>query len=57
MTKYSQEVLMCLTGQGDPKSVSFIIGQVLVFERLWRECGLYSIINQLPEGRKFEFDV
>jgi len=48
---------MCLTGQGDPKSVSFIIGPVLVFERLWRECGLYSIINQLPEGRKFEFDV
>jgi transposase len=57
LSKYSQEVLMCLTGRGDPKSVSFIIGPVLVFERLWRECGLYSIINQLLEGRKFEFDV
>jgi transposase len=29
----------------------------MIFERLWRECGLYSIINQLIEGRKFEFDV
>ena len=57
LSKYSQEVLMCLTGRGDPKSVSFIIGPVLVFERLWRECSLYSIINQLLEGRKFEFDV
>jgi transposase len=57
LSKYSQEVLMCLTGRGDPKSISFIIGPVLVFERLWRECGMYSIINQLLEGRKFEFDV
>ncbi|MBM3292718.1 IS1634 family transposase [Candidatus Bathyarchaeota archaeon] len=57
LSKYSQEVLMCLTGRSDPKSVSFIIGPVLIFERLWRECGLYSIINQLIEGRKFEFDV
>ena len=57
LSKYSQEVIMCLTGRSDPKSVSFIIGPVLIFERLWRECGLYSIINQLIEGRKFEFDV
>lgn len=57
LSKYSQEVLMCLTSRGDPKSVSFIIGPVLVFERLWRECGMYGIINQLIEGRKFEFDV
>lgn len=57
LSKYSQEVLMCLTGRGDPKSVSFIIGPAMIFERLWRECGLYSIINQLIEGRKFEFDV
>jgi len=34
LSKYSQEVLMCLTGRGDPKGVSFIIGPVLVFERL-----------------------
>ena len=57
LSKYSQEVLMCLTGRGDPKGVSFIIGPVLIFERLWRECGLYSIMSQLLEGRKFEFDV
>jgi transposase len=57
LSKYSQEVLMCLTGRSDPKSASFIIGPVLVFERLWRECGMYSIINQLLEMRKFEFDV
>ena len=34
LSKYSQEVIMCLTGRSDPKSVSFIIGPVLIFERL-----------------------
>jgi len=57
LSKYSQEIIMCLTGRSNPKGVPFIIGPVLIFERLWKECGLDSIINQLLEGRKFEFDV
>ena len=57
LSKYSREVILCLTGRSDPKSESFIIGPVLVFERLWRESGIHSVINNLLEGRKFEFDV
>ena len=57
LSKYSWEVILCLTGRSDPKSESFIIGPVLVFERLWRESGIHSVINNLLEGRKFEFDV
>ena len=57
LSNYSQEVLMCLTGKGDPRGESFIIGPVLVFERLWKESGLHSVIKQLLEGRKYEFDV
>jgi len=57
LSNYSQEVLMCLTGKGDPRGESFIIGPVLVFERLWKDSGLHSVINQLLEGRKYGFDV
>ncbi len=57
LSKYSKEVIMCLTGKGDTSGESFVIGPVLVFERLWRESGLYGVINLLLEGRKYEFDV
>lgn len=33
------------------------IGAVLVFERLWEESGLKSVIERLLRGRKFEFPV
>jgi hypothetical protein len=33
------------------------IGPVLVFERLWEESGLKSVIDKLLQGRKFEFPV
>src|SRR5512135_3734417 len=33
------------------------IGPALVFERLWREAGCQRVIEQLLDGRRFEFDV
>jgi hypothetical protein len=33
------------------------IGPALVFERLWRETGCRRVIEQLLDGRRFEFDV
>jgi hypothetical protein len=33
------------------------IGPVLIFERLWRETGCRRVIEQLLDGRRFEFDV
>jgi transposase len=33
------------------------IGPALVFERLWRETGCQRVIEQLLDGRRFEFDV
>ena len=33
------------------------IGPVLIFERLWRETGCQRVVEQLLEGRRFEFDV
>jgi hypothetical protein len=33
------------------------IGPALVFERLWKETGCRHVIEQLLDGRRFEFDV
>src|SRR5882757_4330736 len=33
------------------------IGPALIFERLWRETGCQRVIEQLLEGRRYEFDV
>jgi hypothetical protein len=33
------------------------LGPVLVFERLWLETGCQRVVQQLLEGRRFEFDV
>ena len=33
------------------------IGPALIFERLWRETGCRRVIEQLLDGRRFEFDV
>jgi hypothetical protein len=33
------------------------IGAVLVFDRLWRDTGCQRVVQQLLEGRRFEFDV
>jgi hypothetical protein len=33
------------------------IGPALVFERLWRETGCQRVLEQLLDGRRFEFDV
>jgi hypothetical protein len=33
------------------------VGPVLIFERLWKQTGCRRVIQQLLEGRRFEFDV
>src|SRR5436309_10896986 len=33
------------------------IGPALIFERLWQQTGCRHVIEQLLEGRRFEFDV
>src|SRR5262249_6515014 len=40
-----------------PSVTSRRIGSPLVFERLWRDTGCQRVVEQLLEGRRFEFDV
>jgi len=57
LTRYSQEVLMVLTGQTQVKAQAFSIGPALIFEHLWQELEISSIIHNLLENRKYSFDI
>jgi transposase len=57
LARYSENVLLVLSGQSDVTSSSKKIGPSLIFERLWEELGIKSIIKKLLGSRKFDFDV
>jgi hypothetical protein len=40
-----------------PPITTHRIGPVLIFERLWQQAGCQRVIEQLLDGRRFEFDV
>ena len=45
LSKYSNEVLMVITGQSKIDAHSVSIGPALVFERIWNELGMPGIIH------------
>jgi len=57
LSKFSESVLLVLTGKSDVQCDSLKIGPVLVFRRLWEETGLSVIFKELLSDRKYEFDV
>jgi len=57
LAKYSEKVLLVLSGKSDPSAQCKKIGPSLIFERLWTELGIRKVIKQLLSERRFEFDV
>ena len=57
LAKYSEKVLLVLSGESDPSAQSKKIGPSLIFERIWKELGIKKVIKRLLGERKFEFDV
>ena len=57
LSRFSERVLLILSGQGDPQASAKKIGPALIFERLWRELGIGRVLDRLVEGRKFGFPV
>ena len=57
LAKYSEKVLLVLSGESDPSAQSKKIGPSLIFERLWEELGIKKVIKRPLGERKFEFDV
>jgi len=57
LARYSEKVMLVLSGRSDVDVTAKKIGPSLIFERLWRELGIEGVIKELLVGRKFEFDV
>ena len=57
LSRFSEKVLLILSGKSDVSAASKKIGPALIFERLWEELGIKKVIKDLLSNRKFEFDV
>jgi len=57
LSRFSEKVLLILSGKSDVSAGSRKIGPALVFERLWEELGIKKVLHELLANRKFEFEV
>ena len=57
LSRYSEKVMLVLSGRSDVVANSEKIGPSLIFERLWKELGISRVVNGLLAERKFSFDV
>ena len=57
LSRFSEKVLLILSGKSDISASAKKIGPALIFERLWEELGIKRVIKALLSERNFEFDV
>jgi len=57
LSRFSESALLILSGKSEISADAKSIGPVLIFERLWKESGIYTAIRRLLGERDFEFDV
>ena len=57
LSRFSEKALLVLSGKSDVSASARKIGPALIFERLWEELGIKSVIKDLLSHRKFDFDV
>lgn len=57
LARFSEKVLLVLTGKSHLDVTAVKVGPALIFERIWRDLGISEIIRNLTLHRKFEFDV
>lgn len=56
LSRFSEKVLLVLSGNSQTNASVKKIGPPLIFERLWKELGMKKVIKRLLNDRKFEFD-
>ena len=58
LSRFSEKVLLLLSDRNESlRAEAKKIGPALIFERLWKEVGMDSILHRLLAGRKFSFEV
>jgi transposase len=57
LARFSEKVLLVLSGKSQLDATAKKIGPALIFERLWQELGIKKVIKELISNRKYSFDV
>ena len=57
LSRFSEKVLLILSGRSEALANAKKIGPSLIFERFWNELGIKKAIKKVLSGRKFQFDV
>ena len=57
LARFSDMVLLVLSGKSQVNASAQKIGPALIFERLWQELCIKKVLNNLLSERKFRFDV
>jgi len=57
LSRFSKNTLLILSEKSKVSANAKKIGPALIFERLWKELGIASIISSLVSSRKFSFSV
>jgi len=57
LSRFSEKVLLILSGKSNVSASAKKIGPALIFERLWEELGIKKGIKHLLSERNFELDV
>jgi transposase len=57
LSRFSEKTLLILSDRSNVSATAKKIGPALIFERLWKELGIGSIISSLTSSRKFGFSV
>ena len=57
LSRFSEKVLLVLSGKSEVRANAKKIGPALICERLWKELGIGKIIRRLLAERKYGFDV
>ena len=57
LSRFSEKVLLIVSGKSNVSASAKKIGPALIFERLWEELGIKKVIKHLLSERNFDFDV
>jgi transposase len=57
LSRFSEKVLLILSGKSDLQASAKKIGPSLIFDRLWKELGIGKVLHHHLADRKFGFDV
>ena len=57
LSRFSEKVLLILSGKSDVSASAKRIGPALICERLWEELGIKKVLKSLLANRRFGFDV